>query len=236
MYAPVDNARTKELGWSPKKSLADYIRSITESSANAARREQRILVFSTTFYPDHGVAEEALMDLMRAMPSVHFDVITTRFSKRGDTTRYPERNVTVYRIGFGTVRDKYLLPFLGAQKARELSAVHDYLFSWALFASYGAAAALLARRGKKRALLITIADQRVSSIPFHIRLVMRLILGKADQVYADDTHGTRALLALSQRASLVRSMGEGDAFANQVRFVYSNFLRERMKKASITPR
>ena len=48
-------------------------------------------------------------------------------------------------------------------------------------------------------------------------------------VVAMDTDDAKRAVSLSKRTTLVQSIGEGDAFANQVRFAYSNFLKERIK-------
>jgi UDP-glucose 4-epimerase len=233
MQGGVDNAKTKALGWDPTFTLAEYIETVKKEIGEVRESEKRVLVFSTTFFPDAGKAEYALCDLMTAMPNIHFDVITTKFSKgaMGDECSIP--NVSLYRIGNGNVMDKYLLPLLGAQIALRLQKEHTYIFKWALFASYGALAALFARGSKKVPLLITLADQRLGNIPFHIRFILKHIFGKADQVYADDTREARTAISISKRTTLIRSIGEGDAFANQVRFAYSNFLRKRTEIKNI---
>jgi hypothetical protein len=223
----VDNQKTKALGWSPQRSLPEYISRLKLAQGSVSQQQARVLVFSTTFFPDAGNAEYALTDLMEAMPSVHFDVITTRFSRVGAKHAYERNNVTVHRVGFGNVFDKYLLPLLGARVARTLVRKHAYIFMWSLFASYGALTALATRGRTKLPLLITIADQKLGNIPRHTRIILGHILGGADQVYADDTEGTRTAISLSRRTSLVRAIGEGDTFANQIRFAYSNFLKKR---------
>ncbi len=232
MTSSVLSTRTEALGWSAKRRLPEYIDKVKSEIGTVSKKEQRVLVFSTTFFPDHGKAEEALCDVMRAMPNVHFDVITTMFSKRANeqADSCPVSNATVHRVGFGHFSDKFLLPLLGARIARTLVKKHDYAFMWALFASYGALAALFSRSTRPLPLLITIADQKIATIPFHIRFMLRFILGRADQIYADDTHEARAAVSLAKRATLVRSIGEGDAFANQIRFAYSTFLRKRTER------
>ena len=107
------------------------------------------------------------------------------------------------------------------------------MFKWALFASYGALAALFARDTKKLPLLITLADQKLGNIPWYVRFTLRHILGKADQVYATDTREAQTAISLSKRTTLIRSIGSGDAFANQVRFAYSNMLLKRVESKSI---
>lgn len=230
MHGGVDNEKTKALGWEPKRALSEYIEQIKFEIGEIKTSERRVLVFSTTFFPDAGKAEYALCDLMSAMPNVHFDVITTKFSKAVDTSSCSTPNATLYRIGNGNAFDKFLLPILGAKVALHLQKEHVYMFKWALFASYGALAALFARDNKKVPLLITLADQKLGNIPFYVRLVLKHILGSADQVYADDTHEAHAAISISKRTTLIRSIGGGDAFANQVRFAYSNFLRCRTEE------
>ena len=229
----VDNLQTKALGWMPQRTLTDWITSVREDIGEVQTAEKRVLVFSTTFYPDAGAAEFALCDLMRAMPNVHFDVVTTKFSRDAIGDECPVANATLHRVGYGKKLDKYLLPFMGAKVARQLQREHDYMFKWALFASYGALAALFARDTKKLPLLITLADQKLGNIPWYVRFTLRHILGKADQVYATDTREAQTAISLSKRTTLIRSIGSGDAFANQVRFAYSNMLLKRVESKSI---
>ena len=233
MSGGVENTKMKALGWQAQHSLSEYIQKLKTKIGEVKKEDKRILVFSTTFYPDAGGAELALIDLMRAMPNIHFDVITTKFSQVGSNTPSPVANATLYRVGSGSVFDKYLLPFLGAKIANDLQKKHSYIFKWALFASYGALAALFSRGAKKKPLLITLADQKLGNVPWYVRLVLKHILDKADQVYATDTRETQVAISLSKRTSLVNSIGSGDAFANQVRFAYSNMLLKRAQSKNI---
>lgn len=227
MQGGVLNAKTKALGWNAEHELPQYIELVKKEIGEVRQAEKRVLVFSTTFFPDAGGAEYALCDLMNTMPNVHFDVITTKFSKGVGGEQCPIANATLYRVGYGTYFDKFLLPFAGASIARRLQKQHDYMFKWALFASYGALAALFAGGRKRFPLLITLADQKLGRIPFHIHFVLRHILGGADQIHADDTHEAHAAISIGRRTSLIRSIGAGDVFANQVRFAYSTMLRKR---------
>lgn len=229
MLGGVDNIKIKELGWSQQYNLPTYIEGVKKEVGEVRHTQKRILVFSTTFFPDAGKAEWALCDLMHAMPNIHFDVITTKFSKGAMADACPVPNATLYRIGYGNTFDKFLLPIFGSRIALRLQKEHEYLFKWALFASYGALTALFAR-SKKIPLLITLADQKLGNIPLHVRFLLRFILGTADLVYADDTREAREAVSISKRTTLIHSIGEGDAFANQVRFAYSNFLRKRVTR------
>jgi hypothetical protein len=231
MQGGVDNAQIKALGWQQNHTLTDWIENVKAEIGEVKQTEQRILVYSTTFLPHAGQAEHALCDLMRAMPNVTFDVVTTKFSKdtAGDECDIP--NVNLHRVGHGNPSDKFLLPFLGAKVARGLQQEHTYLFQWSLFASYGALAAVFARK-KQLPLLITLADQSLGRVPWYARMVTKFLLSGADQVHAMDTEEAQLAISLSKRTTLVRSIGQGNAFANQVRFAYSNFLRQRLSENS----
>jgi hypothetical protein len=224
MLGGVDNEKVKALGWTQQHTLPAYIETWKSAKKTPSPVPLRILVFTTTFFPVAGAAECALEDLMRAMPQAHFDVVTTM----ADGPAWSLPNATLYRVGRGSSFDKYLLPFLGSRVARKLVMEHEYAFMWSLFASYGALAALRTKWKKRLPHLITLADQRLDSLPWYTRLTVRWIIGEADQIYTDDVARTRAVSTIGKRATLVRSIGKGDALANQIRFAYSNMLRTRI--------
>ena len=229
LTSAVDNQKLKALGWQQKQKLTNWIEDIKEEVGEVKEVEKRIMVFSTTFYPDAGRAEMALNDVMKTMPNVHFDVVTTMFSESAKFYQHPLSNVTIHRVGTGAAFDKFLLPLKGARIAKKLAKGHTYLFCWSVFASYGAIAALLSRRATGAPILITLADQKLGSIPWYTRLALKFVLGKVDQVYAMDTEEAQTAISLSKRTTLVRNLGRGDAFANKIRFVYANYLRDRFK-------
>jgi len=220
MGSGLDTEKARSLGWEAKRHLKDYIEEI-KTQAPEEKKELRVLVFTTTFYPIAGPAEEALCALMQSLPEVQFDIVTTLYSSSAKGAACPVPNATVHRVGFGTPLDKYLLPFLGAALGKGLAKKHGYLFSWSVMASYGTLAALATRRDRKLPLLVTLADQ---SLSFHERAFLRLVIGAADQVYASRPEQGRRLRSLEARMRDRRTLGEGDAFANQVRFAYAQFL------------
>jgi UDP-glucose 4-epimerase len=226
MNATLETRKTRELGWSTTTKLPDYIDLVKKEEARSPR-EKRILVFTTTFHPIEGPAERALLDLARTLPSIHFDIITAAHSKDTFESASPSENITIHRIGIGHKYDKFLLPILGRKKAFELASKNDYLFSWSLMASYGALPALSLRRGRLIPLLITLADQQLS---WYERIFLRTILSSSDQVYATLPDQGGKLGSLSTRMSARRSLGEGDGFANQIRFAYSTILRGYLTK------
>ncbi len=219
MQSGLNTAKSVALGWKPRRELRKYIAEFLSRHPRGSSRERRILVFSTTFYPTEGPAERALIKLIESMPGVAFDVVTT-----GTVTELPSNlsNTTVYRVGVGHRWGKYLLPVWGYRTALKLNRAHRYLFAWSLLASYGALAAVLLKRASGLPLLITLADQRLNEVSPLARGALKFILSDADQVYGASTQED-TVRQLSSR-DLRRSMGEGDAFANQIRFVYSQFL------------
>jgi len=225
----VDNAQVKALGWQQKYTIESWIKNIVHTVGLVEKVTPRILVFSTTYLPDAGPAERALVDLATALPHIEFDIVTTVFSPAGREYVSTLPNVTLHRVGVGSSYDKYRLLFSGARLAHELQMKHSYIFAWSLFASYGAFAAVLARVWKSDTpLLITLADQKLNGIAWYTKFLLGHLLAKADQVYALDTSETQVAVTLSKRSSLVRSIGDGDAFANQIRFAYTQLLMQRI--------
>ncbi len=231
LTSSVDNAKTKALGWLPKRTLLEWITHVKADIGIVQSKKQRILVFSTTFYPHMGLSENALCDLINAFPTVQFDIITTNYLAGAAGDACPFENVTLYRVGRGTKFDKYLLPLLGLQKARQLQRKHDYVFKWSLLASYGALAAVFSQGENRLPLLITLADQKVNQLGWHMRFILSFLLKRADQVHVANTDSAQATLLLAKRTTLLRSIGEGDVFANQLRVAYTNFLKQRASAA-----
>lgn len=218
MTSALDAKKTISLGWKPKRSLEEYIRDFIAIHPRGQMREKRVLVFSTTFYPTVGPAEEALITLMRKMPDVQFDIVTSAFSHEAREAKTPVQNAHVHHVGRGRPFDKYLLPFLGYRAASALHKKHRYLFAWSLMASYAALAGMFLKRRSGLPLLITLADQNISDLSLPPRLLLKRIVTDADQVYA----------ASALPGHVRRSLGEGDALANQLRLSYAQLLLDRV--------
>lgn len=229
MTSELDTKKIGALGWRAQRNLSEYVRAFSEAHPRGAPREKRILVFSTTIHPVAGLAEEAFADLAQAIPDVQFDVVTTRF-KPGVPAAAPAPNMTLYRVGVGASIDKFLLPLLGPAVGVSLARRHRYLFTWSIMASYAALAALTLKWFVGTPLLVTLADQNLDDLsPLH-RFVLSLLLSRADQVYG--THGTQEAQAMrAGGAKLSRnSLGEGDAFANALRYAYADIVRRRQEE------
>ncbi len=230
MDSTLDTSKTRALGWKAERSLEDHIHSFVKEHIRGVTLEKRVLVFSTTFYPVTGPAENALIDLVASMPDVQFDIITTLFAPHARETKLTINNVSVHRLGWGRAFDKYLLPFLGYMRARKLQKKHSYLFAWALMASYAGFAGIFVRRTTKLPLLITLADQNLSQLSAMKKIFLQLVLTDADQVYGGDVVQEGRARAVAKRENFRRSLGDGDAFANTLRFAYSGFLKKYIDK------
>lgn len=223
MTSGIDTTKTRSLGWIPKCSLSDYINDFMNNNPRGKRRDKRVLVFSTTMHPVAGLAEDALLELARLLPDVQFDVVTTCFVKNSDI-KLPVPNITLYRIGIGSRIDKFLLPIVGAFKGYKLSKKHNYLFTWSLMASYATLAAIIFKRLKKTNLLVTLADHNLDDLPAFYRFLLRIMISNTDQLYG--THGEQEKAATRATGKTIprNSLGEGDAFANALRYAYAEII------------
>jgi UDP-glucose 4-epimerase len=223
--AVIDTTKMRGLGWEAKTSLEDHINSFKQAAKQEVIAEKRVLVFSTTFFPSMGPAEKPLLELMRQMKDIQFDVITTVFETSAKDVLSPLPNVTIYRVGQGKASDKYRLMFEGVAKAKELAKTHHYAFVWSILASYAAFAAALFRRSSSVPLLITLADQPLEHLPFFFKWVVRFVLRNADQISTSTVAQEQSISRIAPRSRLTKSNRHGDAFANQMRFLYNNLLK-----------
>jgi len=226
MTGEVHSQKSRELGWCAQQTLAAYISELKKEEPQAAPKDKRVLVFTTTFHPLMGDAEEALCTLMAKMPDIQFDIVTAAQVPEAFTSTCPIQNAKVHHVGWGVWIDKYMLPLKGAAIGRKLAREHNYLFSWSVMASYGTLAALSVRRDANLPLLVTLADQRLS---WYEKLFLRLVIGRADQVYASLPEQGGKIASLQARMNTRRSLGQGDAFANQIRFAYAAILSKLLK-------
>lgn len=177
------------LNWKPTRSLDQLLDEMIAFYQHKGLPESKVLVFSVTYHPDSGPAEIGLMKLAEAMPQTEFHVITSRFTNNRRAVEQMD-NVTIYRVGFGTSFDKYLLPFLGAAKALSLEKKFHYRFMWSVMASYGGALAVILKLlGSKTSLLLM--RDKDENYPAGLRKKFAdYVERKADSVHIVDSKGT----------------------------------------------
>lgn len=96
---------------------------------------KKVIIFSTAYYPFVGGAEVAIKELTDRIGDLDFDLITARIDKNLPKTE-KIGNVNIYRVGFGLkYLDKFLLPFLGYLKAKNLHRTNHYDSAWSMMAS-----------------------------------------------------------------------------------------------------
>jgi glycosyltransferase involved in cell wall biosynthesis len=114
--------------------------------------KQRVLIFSTAYFPLIGGAEVALKEITDRIPDFEFHLFCARI-KPGLAETERIGNVTVHRCGFGHSIDKYLLALLGPWKAFVFERAYATTpvspsasrtpLIWSLMASYGGFASLV---------------------------------------------------------------------------------------------
>lgn len=103
----------------------------------------KILIFSTAYYPFVGGAEVAVKEITDRISDTQFDLITAKMDKTLPKVSKVGK-VNVYRVGLGIVTlDKLLLPFLGAVKTFNLNKKNNYKAFWCVMATYASGAAYL---------------------------------------------------------------------------------------------
>ena len=220
-----------KLGWKPKVMLTEGLPKTIEYFKNVKRPERKVLVFATTYIPDLGPAEQALVDLSEEMPETSFHVVTTR--SRKDLTAFERQGINeIHRVGFGSRFDKYLLPVLGLMKARELHRTQDYTFIWSIMGSYaGIAARLLKLIDPNLVFFVTLDDTELKQSGIVRKSLYQFVLRGADTVYiAGEVDAESELLKSIPQVS--RRDGSAKSFMMRVRHTYADLLNTREQKLS----
>lgn len=106
---------------------------------------KRIIIFSTAYLPFIGGAELAIKEITDRLGDFEFDLITARMDSKLPKVE-KVGNVNVYRVGFGSKFDKFLLPILGKKLALNMHRKEGYDLIWSMMASQASVAASLMRR------------------------------------------------------------------------------------------
>ncbi len=118
---------------------------------------KKVLIFSTAYFPLVGGAEVAIKEITDRMDTFGFDLITARIRK--DLPKEEKiGNVHVYRVGWGSALDKFLLPILGLPLALRLYKKNNYTLAWAMMASQASVLAVFFAKLRSVKLLTTLQE------------------------------------------------------------------------------
>ena len=167
-------------------------------------KSKRILIFTTAYKPFVGGSEMAIENISRRLPSIFFDIVTPRHSRKLEKFTENE-NIRVHRVGFGWSSDKYFFPISGFLKTFSLMKKNDYYLFHAYQASYGAGAAWLLKVFKpKIKFLLTIQEgEDLNKQNFWVRFFRSLIVGKADMITSISNYLADYVKSINEKAKVV---------------------------------
>lgn len=120
--------------------------------------KQRILIFSTAYFPFVGGAEVAIKEITDGLEDFEFDMITARMDRKL-LKKEKIGNVLVHRIGIGNKTfDKFFLALCGGCIAKNLHKKNAYGALWSMMASYGGFAALSMKKKTGLPFLLTLQE------------------------------------------------------------------------------
>lgn len=151
------------LDWQPAVDFDTGLsRTITDFKMRLDNKT-RVIIFAPAYLPLSGPAETAVDEITKRLIGYDFDLITAKL--RPDLPSHEKiGRVNVYRLGYGTGVDKYLLPFRAYLKARGLHRANNYQSAWGIMASYGALAAILFSVLTKVATVISLYEGKIENI------------------------------------------------------------------------
>jgi len=224
----------QELDWRPRVSLGQGLKETINYFKKVEKPDKKILVFTTTYSPDLGPAEQAIFKLSSEMPDTEFHIITTRFRK-GLSSFEKINTDSIYRVGIGAKLDKYLLPVLGVLKAYKLNKVNNYRFAWSVMASYGGISAVLLKLFNKDINFLLTLDQTELSKRSFVKSkivfpIYKIIFKKADSLYLSDISLERQAKIMTNNVDISVINSNSKSFVDQVRYTYADLLNKQEKK------
>ncbi|MDP2648147.1 MAG: glycosyltransferase family 4 protein [Candidatus Yanofskybacteria bacterium] len=143
----------------------------------------RILIFTTAFRPLVGGSEIAIEHIAQRLPGVFFDIVTPRYNKKFSLYEQ-HKNITVHRVGFGSILDKWLFPITGAWEGYKLRRFNVYRIIHGYQASYASGAAWLVKKfNPSLRFIVTLQEGKpLEKGNPAIRLLRSVILKKADHI------------------------------------------------------
>lgn len=119
---------------------------------------QRIIIFSTAYFPLVGGAEVAIKELTDRLLEFDFILVTARLKKQFPKIEKIGR-IEVHRLGWGNNFDKILLALFGGRYGEKLNRQNNFSLIWAMMASYGGFSALsFKKKNKNIPFLLTLQE------------------------------------------------------------------------------
>lgn len=152
---------------------------------------RKVLIFTTAYHPYIGGAELAVAEITKRLSSGNiFFLITYRFS-RNDPAFEERDGMEIYRLGFGTVLDRwFLFPILAFFKALQIHKKHKVDLLWAVMVTYASIGAyFLKLLHPKLPLLLTLQEgDPVEHLKFGklglLGIWWKLLVKKSDHIQA----------------------------------------------------
>jgi len=223
----------KILGWEPRISLEEGIKETIEHYKGIEMPEKKIIVFTTTYYPDMGPAERSIMEMTKSMPDTEFYFITTKSRKNLEYFAQIENNL-IFRLGSGNVLGKYLFPIRAALLANKLTKKYNFRFAWSVMASYGGLAAVFLKLLNKKINFLLTFDKSETENQGALRKrfyrpIYKLIFSQADSVYLTDEETKQKATAMQANSNFSIVQWDQD-LAEKIRRNYSSLLDKQEKK------
>jgi glycosyltransferase involved in cell wall biosynthesis len=118
----------------------------------------RIIIFSTNYFPNVGGAEIAIKEITdRLGEQYEFDMITPRYSREHKSMEMIG-NITVHRVGLGSLFGKFGIPVFGTLKALVLHRKQNYDLIWSMMASQASVSASFFKMVKQIPLILTLQE------------------------------------------------------------------------------
>jgi UDP-glucuronate decarboxylase len=219
------------LGWNPRVSLDEGLKKTVAYFTKIERPQKKVLVFSTTFIPTAGPAENTLYALMGEMPSTEFFVITSRLKR--SVAQYEQiGSVHIFRVGFGTRFDKYVLPIFGLVRACALTRKKSFVFVWSVMASYAGVLGVLYHICFPRSLFfVTLDDEEIKRQKnFLKKCIAGCVVRMAQGVSVSDMARLAGMFLATKKMCVYERSGNPQSFAKQVQGMYVHALNMRDKK------
>lgn len=198
-------------------------------------KSNKILIFSTAYYPFVGGAEVAIREITDRLPNIEFDLITAKMNK-GLPFRERIGNVTVYRLGIGVpLVDKLIVALEGWVFARHLEKKNKYDAYWCMMASFASGSAFISNifsgiiSKKKTPIILTLqegdSEKYLEARRFGlVNLSWRLALARTDTLTVISNY-------LGERAKRLGFKGQVELVPNGVNV--NKFTKEISKEEKI---